>query len=105
MFLSKSWPELCPERTTFAAAAFISKWIAPVVSLLTGSGASSALKSALYPIILDDRIIRSLCSHEHETAAKPSPQTLASSYTSAATKAATATGTEFMAETSLKPHK
>jgi hypothetical protein len=78
-------------------------------SLLTGSGASSALKSALYPITLDDRIIRSIRSYEHETAAKPSPQTLASPYTSAATKAATqasaATGTEFMAETSLRPHK
>jgi hypothetical protein len=45
--LSKSRLELCPERTTFAAAAFISKWIAPVVSLLSEAGWSWASQSAM----------------------------------------------------------
>jgi predicted Zn-ribbon and HTH transcriptional regulator len=52
--------------------------------------------------------LRCLCSCEHEPASKP-PQTLASPYTSAATKAttqaSTATRTQSMAETSLKPLK
>jgi len=55
------------------------------------------------------RIIRSIRSYEHETAAKPSAQTPASAYASAGTKATTqasaATRTESMAETSLKPLK
>jgi predicted Zn-ribbon and HTH transcriptional regulator len=62
-----------------------------------------------YPISLDGRIIRCTCSYEHETAAKPSPQTLAIACSSAATKATTqasaAIGTEFMAETPLRPLK
>jgi len=57
---------------------------------------------------LDDRKWPAICSCEHEPPT-PSPQALATQYTSAATKAttqaSTATRTQFMAEMSLKPLK
>ena len=73
------------------------------------SANNRAPKLTVYSAALTTEIDR-ICSYEHNSGSKPpAPQTLATTDSSAATKAtpqaSAATRTQFMAETSLKPLK